>query len=98
MATPVAHKGATQAAKVHAMTVLDLLLRPDLVKAARDYFETVQGKQRRYQPIIRPQDQPAVAINREVMDRYRPSLRKFYYDPSRYKSYLEQLGVAYPPQ
>jgi aminobenzoyl-glutamate utilization protein B len=98
MATPVAHKGATQAAKVHAMTVLDLMLRPDLVKAARDYFETVQGKQRRYQPIIRPQDQPAVAINREVMDRYRPSLRKFYYDPSRYKSYLEQLGVAYPPQ
>jgi len=31
------------------------------------------------------------------MDRFRPELRKFYYDPTRYKSYLEQLGVAYPP-
>jgi aminobenzoyl-glutamate utilization protein B len=98
MATPVAHKGATQAAKVHAMTVLDLMLRPELVKSAREYFETVQGKQRRYQPIIRPQDEPAITINREAMDRYRPALRKFYYDPARYKSYLEQLGVAYPPQ
>jgi aminobenzoyl-glutamate utilization protein B len=80
------------------MTVLDLMLRPELVKAARDYFENVQGKQRRYQPIIRPQDRPAVTINRDTMDRYRPALRKYYYDPSRYKSCLEQLGVAYPPQ
>jgi aminobenzoyl-glutamate utilization protein B len=98
MATPVAHKGATQAAKVHAMTVLDLMLRPELVKAAREYFENVQGKQRRYAPIIRPQDQPAITINRETMERHRPTLRKFYYDPSRYKTYLEQLNVPYPPQ
>jgi aminobenzoyl-glutamate utilization protein B len=98
MATPVAHKGATQAAKVHAMTVLDLMLRPELVNAARDYFQAVQGKQRKYQPIIRPQDQPAITVNREAMERFRPALRKFYYDPSRYKSYLEQLDVAYPPR
>jgi aminobenzoyl-glutamate utilization protein B len=98
MATPVAHKGATQAAKVHAMTVLDLMLRPDLVKAARDYFENVQGKQRRYQPLIRPQDRPAISINKETMERFRPELRKHYYDASRYKSYLEQLKIAYPPQ
>jgi aminobenzoyl-glutamate utilization protein B len=98
MATPVAHKGATQAAKVHAMTVLDLMLRPDVVKAARDYFENVQGKQRRYQPIIRPQDEPAISINKETMDRYRPALRKLYYDPSKYTSYLEQLNVRYPPE
>jgi aminobenzoyl-glutamate utilization protein B len=98
MATPVAHKGATQAAKVHAMTVLDLLLRPELVKAARDYFDNVQGKQRKYQPIIRPEDQPAITLNRESMERYRPALKKFYYDPTKYKTYLEQLGVAYPPQ
>ena len=24
-------------------------------------------------------------------------LKKFYYDPTKYKTYLEQLGVAYPP-
>ena len=26
------------------------------------------------------------------MDRFRPELTKFYYDPSRYSTYLEQLG------
>ena len=31
MATPVAHKGATQGAKVYAMTMLDLLMRPDVI-------------------------------------------------------------------
>ncbi len=24
-------------------------------------------------------------------------MRKYYYDPTKYKTYLEQLGVAYPP-
>jgi aminobenzoyl-glutamate utilization protein B len=96
-ATPVAHKGATQGAKVHAMTTLDLLLRPELLDAARDYFENVQGRQRRYQPLIRPDDTPAVWLNQETMDRFRPALRQHYYDPTRYKSYLEQLNVPYPP-
>jgi aminobenzoyl-glutamate utilization protein B len=31
------------------------------------------------------------------MDRFKPELAKYYYDPRKYKSYLEQLGVAYPP-
>jgi aminobenzoyl-glutamate utilization protein B len=96
-ATPVAHKGSSQGAKVHAMTALDLLLRPELVAAARDYFDTVQGKQRTYQPLIRPEDQPAIWLNKEIMDRFRPALQKFYYDPTKYKTYLEQLGVQYPP-
>jgi aminobenzoyl-glutamate utilization protein B len=30
------------------------------------------------------------------MERYRPELKKYYYDPSRYKTYLEQLGIEYP--
>jgi aminobenzoyl-glutamate utilization protein B len=97
MATPVAHKGATQGAKVHAMTVIDLLLDPGLLEAARDYFANVQGKQGVYRPLIRPQDQPDVSLNRDTMDRFKPELAKYYYDPRKYKSYLEQLGVAYPP-
>ena len=97
MATPVAHKGATQGAKVYAMTILDLLMRPELIPAARDYFENVQTKQRKYQPLLRPEDKPAIWLNKDTMERFRPQLRKFYYDPTKYKSYLEQLGVAYPP-
>ena len=97
MATPVAHKGATQGAKVMAMTVLDLMMRPDVTKAARDYFENIQQAPARYKPLLRPEDQPAVWLNKGTMDKFKPALQKFYYDPTKYKSYLEQLGIAYPP-
>jgi aminobenzoyl-glutamate utilization protein B len=97
MATPVAHKGATQAAKVEAMTALDLLMQPELVTAARDYFVNVQQAPKRYKPLLRPEDKPATWLNKDTMDRFRPELRKFYYDPTKYKTYLEQLGIAYPP-
>jgi aminobenzoyl-glutamate utilization protein B len=97
MATPVAHKGATQGAKVYAMTLLDLLMRPDVLKAARDYFENVQQAPAKYKPLLRPEDKPAVWLNKATMDRFKPELQKFYYDPTKYKSYLEQLGIAYPP-
>ena len=97
MATPVAHKGATQAAKVEAMTALDLLMRPELVTAAKEYFVTVQQAPQKYKPLLRPEDKPAIWLNKETMDRFKPELRKYYYDPTRYKSYLEQLGVQYPP-
>ncbi len=31
------------------------------------------------------------------MQQLRPEMRKFYFDPTKYKTYLEQLGIAYPP-
>jgi aminobenzoyl-glutamate utilization protein B len=96
MATPIAHKGAVAGAKAQAMTLLDLLLLPALVDSARAYFTDVQTKTVRYQPLLRPEDKPALELNRETLDRYRPAMRRYYYDPRRYRSYLEQLGVAYP--
>jgi aminobenzoyl-glutamate utilization protein B len=96
MATPIAHKGVIAGAKVQAMTMLDLLLKPALVEQAWDYFRNVQTKTIKYEPLIRPQDKPAIELNKATMDRYRPELKKFYYDPSRYKTYLEQLGINYP--
>ena len=30
------------------------------------------------------------------MAEFKPKLEKFYYDPSKYKTYLEQLGITYP--
>ncbi len=38
MATPIAHKGVTAAAKVQVMTVLDLLMKPELVEAGVGLF------------------------------------------------------------
>jgi len=96
MATPIAHKGATAGAKTLAMSVLDFLMRPELVQQAWEQFRTVQLKDRQYQPFIRPGDQPAIDLNREILGKYREEMRKYYYDPSRYANYLEQLGIAYP--
>jgi aminobenzoyl-glutamate utilization protein B len=96
MATPIAHKGVTAGAKVQAMTMIDLLMKPALVEQAWDYFRTVQTKEVKYEALIRPQDKPAIGMNKAIMDRYRPAMKKYYYDPSRYKTYLEQLGIAYP--
>jgi aminobenzoyl-glutamate utilization protein B len=50
----------------------------------------------KYEPLIRPQDMPAIDLNKDVMARYRPEMKKFYYDPTKYKTYLEQLGIQYP--
>jgi len=30
------------------------------------------------------------------MSRYLPEMRKYYYDPSKDNTYLEQLGIKYP--
>ena len=96
MATPIAHQGATAGAKVQALTLLDLLLRPELVEGARDYFDNVQTRDRQYETFLRPEDEPAIWLNRDIMERFRPQLEELHYDPSRYDSYLEQLGVEYP--
>ena len=32
----------------------------------------------------------------ETLEKYRPEMQKLYYDPSRYASYLDQLGIKYP--
>ena len=96
MATPIAHKGTTAGAKVQALTVLDLVTRPELVQQAWDYFNNVQTKDKKYTPLLRPEDKPAIWLNKETMDKYRPEMKKYYFDPTKYKTYLEQLGIQYP--
>jgi aminobenzoyl-glutamate utilization protein B len=96
MATPIAHKGVAYGAKVMALTVLDLITRPELVTEAWDYFRNVQTKDKKYIPLIRPEDKPAIWLNEQTMAKYRAEMKKYYYDPSKYKSYLEQLGIKYP--
>jgi aminobenzoyl-glutamate utilization protein B len=96
MATPIAHKGVVAGAKVQAMTVLDLMTKPTVITQAWDYFRSVQTKDIKYFPLMRAEDQPATWLNKAIMDKYRPEMRKYYYDPSKYKTYLDQLGIKYP--
>ena len=96
MATPIAHKGALAGAKVQALTLLDIVMTPKVVADAWDYFRNVQTKDVKYQPFIRPQDTPPTYLNADIMARYKSQLQKFYYDPTKFKTYLEQLGIEYP--
>jgi aminobenzoyl-glutamate utilization protein B len=95
MATPIAHKGVTAGAKVQAMTALDFLLSAELREQAWAYFRE-QTKDVQYVPFIAPSDQPALELNKEKMEKFGPELKKLHFDPTRYKTYLEQLGIAYP--
>ena len=96
MATPIAHKGALQGAKVQALTMLDILMKPQVVADAWTYFRDVQTKDIKYTPFIAPSDKPPIWLNAEIMARFKPELSKYYYDSKKYKTYLEQLGIAYP--
>jgi len=96
MATPIAHKGIVAGSKVMAMTMIDLLLRPELIEAAKTYFTDVQLKNHKVLALLSQTDQPQIHLNRETMERFRPQMRKFYYDATKYDTYLDQLGVKFP--
>lgn len=96
MATPIAHKGVTAGAKAQAMTLLDIFTNPEVLKGAKQYFTEVQTKDTNYIPLISPTDKPAITLNQKIMGEFRPEMKKFYYDPSKYSTYLEQLGIKYP--
>ncbi len=96
MATPIAHKGVVAGSKVLASTLIDMLTNPKVIGDAWDYFKNVQTKDTKYIPFLDPKSAPPTHLNTNIMNQFRPELKKFYYDPSRYGSYLEQLGIKYP--
>ncbi|WP_421737468.1 amidohydrolase [Caulobacter sp.] len=96
MATPIAHKGVAAGSKVVAMTALDLLTQPKLLQESKAWFRDVQTKDQKYVPMLSATDKPQTQINANIMATYRPAMRAFYYDPAKYGTYLEQLGIAWP--
>ncbi len=96
MATPIAHKGSLAGAKATALTLLDCFNDPTVIVEAKKYYKEVQTKDVQYKPFITEKDPPAIYLNKGIMDQYREQLKKYYYDPSKYGTYLEQLGIQYP--
>jgi len=96
MATPIAHKGIVYGAKAEVMTLLDLLLKPEILANAWTYYRTEQTKELQYTPLIGEKDNPAIYLNQKIMTEYAPKLKQYYYNPAKYKTYLEQLGIQYP--
>jgi aminobenzoyl-glutamate utilization protein B len=96
MATPIAHKGIVAGAKAEVMTVLDMLLKPEILANAWTYYRGEQTKDQKYIPLIGEKDNPAIYLNQKIMAEYAPKLKPYYYNPAKYKTYLEQLGIQYP--
>jgi aminobenzoyl-glutamate utilization protein B len=82
--------------KVIAMTTLDLMLNAKLLKDAKDYFSNVQTRDQKYVAFLSASDKPPIERNADIMNLYRERLRQYYYEPTKYKTYLEQLGIAFP--
>ena len=65
------------------------------MKDAKKYFKN-QTKETKYIPMIRKTDKPPIELNEKIMSTYRPEMKKYYYDESKYDSYLDQLGIKFP--
>jgi len=84
MATPIATRDARPARKVHALTMLDLLLKPALVTQAWEYYTTVQTKDQQYTPAGPAGGQGRRRfLNTKIMAEHRAKMKPFYFDPSR---------------
>jgi aminobenzoyl-glutamate utilization protein B len=66
-----------------------------LLQDAKAYFAE-QTKSTRWQSLVPEGTQAPAHLNKEKMERFRPQLNELRYDPSRYKTYMEQLGIKYP--
>ena len=62
--------------------MLDLLLNPELLASARQFFEE-QTKTTKWESLIPPGVEPPIHLNRDRMDKVRPQLEKLKYDPSK---------------
>jgi aminobenzoyl-glutamate utilization protein B len=96
MATPIAHKGSLAGAKATALTLVDIFTNTKIVTDAKDYFVNVQTKNTKYKPFLSEKDPAPIYLNKEIMDKYREKMKPFYYQPDKYNTYLEQLGIKYP--
>ena len=96
MATPIAHKGANAGAQVIAMTAIEVIKDTDLVAEAWRYHREVQTAEHQWVSLIPEGLEAPIFLNEERMARFRPLLEQLKYDPSRFATYLEQLGITYP--
>ncbi len=95
-ATPVAHKGIVVGAKAIAGTIVDLFTEPAHMPAIRADFERDTAGIT-WTSLIPPGTEPPTFLNTEKMERFRPLIEPFHYDPESPKTLLEEWGVTYPP-
>ena len=73
----IGHKGAVTGAKAIAASVMDLLTSPELRDAAKKQFEQ-DTKDSKYFSLLPEGAKPPLDLNKEMMEKYRPAMQKFY--------------------
>ncbi len=96
-ATPIAHKGVVAGAKAVAASMLDMIIYPDRLAAISADFDAQLAQYPTWKSLIPPDAKPPIEWNADVMGKYRTALEEYEYDPESSESYLEFLGVDYPP-
>ncbi len=77
LASSIAHKGTLAGAKALAGSLLDLFTNPSDLARAKETFRTEIGDVK-YRPLLPPEQKPPVALNRDLMEQFRPSMRAHY--------------------
>jgi aminobenzoyl-glutamate utilization protein B len=77
LASSIAHKGTLAGAKALAGSLLDLFTTPAYLVRAKETFRTEIGDVK-YRPLLPPEQKPPVALNRDLMEQYRPAMRAHY--------------------
>jgi aminobenzoyl-glutamate utilization protein B len=73
----IAHKGEVAGAKVLAASILDLLTSPEILQKANAEFQEAT-KDSKYFSLMPAEAKPPLEMNREMMEKYRPQMRKYY--------------------
>jgi len=96
-ATPIAHKGIAAGSKALAGSVIDLMTDPAALKTIKADFTQQLAKWPKWKSLIPDSSTPPIFLNVEEMGKYRAALAPFEYDPNSSQTYLEFLGMQYPP-
>jgi|Deesub1362B_J571_1020462.scaffolds.fasta_scaffold03850_3 aminobenzoyl-glutamate utilization protein B len=75
-----AWKGLIAGAKAMAATAIDLLTRPDVLAKIRQEFEEHSSKHP-YKSLLPENAKPPLDLNKEIMDRWRKLMAKYYEEP-----------------
>ena len=75
----IAHKGEVAGAKILAGAILDVMTTPETLKRVQDQFKQDTAGTR-YFSMLPDNAKPPVDMNRDMMERFRPEMRKHYLD------------------
>jgi aminobenzoyl-glutamate utilization protein B len=77
LATSIAHKGAVVGTKAFAAAVTECFSNPAVVAEAKRTFKEELGDIE-YKPMLPAEQKPPVDLNRAIMEKFRPEMKKHY--------------------